>query len=250
MVEDTLIETQFDDDGGNVYKPEGDAATFAAGTFDEDSFDKETNEDEADYGDVLALYEALNAETRTTDPETWRADLEAVFDVEGFMRWLAVNSVIRNWDSYGQMSHNYYLYDDPSTGLLTWIPWDNNQALESGGMGGGRGGPGGSTGGSLDQESVGENWPLIRYLMDDPEYHALYVSAMQDFVDEVFVPDELADRLTALHELIAPYVVGENGEVEGYTYLNSESAFESSLPDLIAYVEERYALAQDYPGSQ
>jgi spore coat protein H len=86
--------------------------------------------------------------------------------------------------------------------------------------------------------------------MDDPEYHALYVSAMQGFVDEVFVPDELADRLTALHELIAPYVVGDNGEVEGYTYLDSESAFEDSLPGLIAYVEERYALAQDYLSSQ
>jgi spore coat protein H len=248
LVEDTVIETQFEDDGGNVYKPEGDAATFAAGTYNEDSFDKETNQDEADYSDVLALYEALNAETRTTDPETWRADLEAVFDVEGYMRWLAVNSVIRNWDTYGQMAHNYYLYNDPSTGQLTWIPWDNNQAMEGGGMGGG--GRGGSIGGSLDQESVGENWPLIRYLMDDPEYHALYVSALQDFVDEVFVPDELADRLTALHEMIAPYVVGENGEVEGYTYLDLESAFEDSLPDLIAYVDERYTLAQDYLSSQ
>jgi spore coat protein H len=250
MIEDTVIETHFEDDGGNVYKPEGNGATFAEGTFDEESFDKETNEDEADFSDVQALYEALNADTRTTDPETWRSDLESVFDVDGFMRWLAVNSVIQNWDTYGQMAHNYYLYNDPATGQLTWIPWDNNQALEGGGMGGGRGGPGGSTGDSLGHENVGENWPLIRYLMDDPEYHALYVSYMQEFVDKVFVPDELVDRLTVLHEMIAPYVVGENGEVEGYTYLSSESAFEESLAGLIEHVNERHALAQDYLSSQ
>jgi spore coat protein CotH len=115
IVDDTVIETQFDDDGGNVYKPDGAGATFAAGSFDEASFDKETHQDEADYGDILALFDALHAGTRTTDPGAWRSGLEAVFDVEGFVRWLAVNSVIQNWDSYGQMAHNYYLYNDPTT---------------------------------------------------------------------------------------------------------------------------------------
>ena len=54
-------------------------------------------------------------------------DLEEVFDVSGFLNYLAVNSVIQNWDTYGIMSHNYYLYHDPTTDLLTWIPWDNNE---------------------------------------------------------------------------------------------------------------------------
>jgi len=57
VVDDTVIGTQFADDSGNVYKPEGTGATFAEGTFDEASFDKQTNEDEADYSDILALFE-------------------------------------------------------------------------------------------------------------------------------------------------------------------------------------------------
>ncbi len=72
VVDDTLIETQFDDDSGNVYKPNGTGATFAANTFSEESFDKETNEEEADYSDILALYDALHSETRTSNPESWR----------------------------------------------------------------------------------------------------------------------------------------------------------------------------------
>ena len=56
VVDDTVIETQFEEDDGNVYKPSGTGATFAAGSFSEASFDKETNQDEADYSDILALY--------------------------------------------------------------------------------------------------------------------------------------------------------------------------------------------------
>jgi spore coat protein CotH len=198
---------------------------------------------------VLALYEALHAETRTTDPDTWRRNLEAVFDVDEFLHWLAVNTVIQNWDTYGRMAHNYYLYNDPTTGQLTWIPWDNNFALMSG-MGGGRAGQGGTDSASLDHDSVDDNWPLIRYLMDDPVYHALYVSYVEQTINTVFVPEQMEETYTALHEMIAPYVVGENGEIEGYTYLNSEEAFDTALTELIQQAYERYQLAQDYLSSQ
>ena len=44
----------------------------------------------------------------------------------------AVNGVMQNWDTYGRMAHNYVVYNDPGTGLLTWIPWDSNEALKDG----------------------------------------------------------------------------------------------------------------------
>lgn len=131
-VEDTVIETQFDDDSGNVYKPEGDGATFAEGTFDIECFYKKTNEDDADWSDVHELYTILNSETRLTNPEQWRAELEAVFNVDEFLRWLATNTAIQNWDTYGVNCRNFYLYTDPTDGRITWIPWDNNYALSSG----------------------------------------------------------------------------------------------------------------------
>ncbi len=135
-VDDTVLDTQFADDDGNLYKPEGTGASFAEGTFSEDVFVKKTNEDEADWSDILSLFAALHDDTRTTDPAAWRTNLEAVFDTDVFLKYLAVNTVIQNWDTYGRMTHNYYLYNDPDTGRLTWIPWDNNEALQEGKMGG------------------------------------------------------------------------------------------------------------------
>jgi spore coat protein H len=245
VVDDTLIETQFDDDGGNVYKPEGTGATFAEGSFDEESFDKETNQDEADYSDILTLFDALHADTRLTDPATWRSNLESVFNVDGFLRWLAVNMVVQNWDTYGQMAHNYYLYTDPITGLINWIPWDNNMALSAGMGGGFRGG-----GLSIDLNSVTEDWPLIRYLMDDPVYHEIYVAYVEETINGAFEPAKMAATYRALHDLIAPYVVGENGEQPGYTHLNSAVEFDTALTALIDHVNARYVTAQEYISSQ
>jgi spore coat protein H len=245
VVDDTVIETQFDDDSGNVYKPEGTGATFAEGSFDEESFDKETNQKKADYSDILALFDALHADTRLADPATWRSNLEAMLDVDGFVRWLAVNMVVQNWDTYGQMAHNYYLYTDPTTGLITWIPWDNNMALMAGMGGGDRGGSRGGL--SLDLESVGPDWPLIRYLTDDPVYHALYVTYIEETINGAFEPATMIATYQALHDLIAPYV---NGEQPEYTYLDSSEEFDTALTELINHVNERYAAAQEYVSSQ
>jgi len=108
-VDDTVVETQFSDDSGNLYKPEGSGASFKEGSFSQSSFDKETNEDEADWSDIQSLFAVLHDDSRTTDRAAWRANLEAVFDVDTFLKYLATNTVIQNWDTYGRMTHNYFL---------------------------------------------------------------------------------------------------------------------------------------------
>lgn len=242
VIDDTVIETQFSDGSGNVYKPEGNAATFAAGTFDEEELSKETNEKANDFSDVLALYNALNSDLRATDPAAWRAGLEAVFDVDVFLRWLATNTVAQNWDTYGQMAHNFYLYTNPENGLLTWIPWDNNMAL---GESFSRGPRGGSTNGSLsfDKSGVNEQWPLIRYLLDDATYYATYVAYLDEVSSGAFEPTKMAEIYTTYHNLIAPYVTTEQ---EGYSNLTSQRAFTASLDVLINHAQSRYTLTQAF----
>ena len=340
-VEDTVITTQFADDSGNLYKPEGTGATFAEGTFDTASFEKKTNEKAADWSDVEALYRILNSDTRLSDPARWRAELEAVFDVDIFLRWLATNTVIQNWDTYGGNCRNFYLYTDPATGKITWIPWDNNYAL-SGGMSsgnqgpeaGGRGdvpgmndaaiGPAGEDPGlssaevlavsrfagtdtldpawsalaedrvrvterfaqngtpqaawtrpddgqvpadrapgdqapegmnagggmgrtlSLGLDEVGENWPLIRYLADDPVYSEQYQYYVGLVATTSFEPAKMEEIYRYYHSLIEPYVTGPEGEQSGYTHLDSPEGFDTALDDLIAHAYSRYDAVVEY----
>lgn len=239
VVDDTLIETQFSDDSSNVYKPEGSGASFAAGSFTEASFDKETNQEEEDYSDILALFDSLHADSRSTDPDTWRQELEAVFDVDTFLNWLAVNTLIQNWDTYGWMTHNYYLYNNPETGQLVWIPWDNNESLKSG--------EGMRPALSLGLDEVKNNWPLISYLRDDPVYYQKYLSYLESFAEDIFTQEKMAEMYQYYHDLVTPYALDESADS---TLVQSQEAFERSVNDLIQHTRQRITAAETFLSDQ
>ncbi len=234
-VDDTVITRKFPT-GGNLYKPDGRAATFGAGTFVTAELVKKTNEELADFSDVRALYDALHAPSRTVDAAAWRAGLEAVFDVDTFLRWLAANTVIQNWDSYGLMWHNYYLYHDPATARLTWIPWDHNEAFTDGKDRGVL---------SLGLDEVTAQWPLIRYLLDDPTYLAAYEESMRSFATEVFTPERMLEQYDSLAALVR-----EDAEAElwPYTFLRSPADFDAAMDTLRTHVQTRQALVLDHLG--
>tara|TARA_R110001583_G_scaffold184266_2_gene343571 strand:+ start:4707 stop:6137 length:1431 start_codon:yes stop_codon:yes gene_type:complete len=234
-VDNTVIDTQFSSDNGNLYKPEDYGASFVDGTFNEDGFEKKTNEDEADWTDIKDLFSALHASTRTTDPTAWRAGLDAVLDTDVFLHYLAVNTVIQNWDTYGRMAHNYYLYNSPDTNKLTWIPWDNNEALQTGNMGG-----------SLPLNFSGlssSSWPLIGYLYSDSVYKAKYDAYVQDVVDGAFNVNTMQTTYTTYAALIESYATTE---VSGYTFLNSSSDFQTAVNTLKTHVSSRASAVSSY----
>jgi len=293
-VADTMITSQFTNGSGNLYKAENiRTTTFANSSFNISGFSKETNKKKGS-ADLEQLYKALNSDLRTTDPAAWRSGLESILNVDEFITWLAANTIIQNWDTYGMASHNFFLYNNPEDGRFVWIPWDNNEALQnlSAGMGGNFGpgagigsenlspnvghgfagmppGPGNDTpmngppggqgmgggmrgdhpsGGqlSLNLDEVSDQWPLIRYLMDDPVYHEKYVQAVEKVLSGAFNPDNLKSLYTKNHDLIARFVVGGNGEQKGYTLLRSPGEFNSSLDALLSHADSRYTDAMAY----
>jgi Spore coat assembly protein len=226
-MDDTGYKTQFAQATGNLYKPDGDAATFASGTFDTDELYLKTNEDLADYSDVRALYDVINSSLRTSDTETWKKNLEKVFNVDIFLKWLAANTVIQNWDTYGNMSHNYFLYNNPENGLLTWIPWDNNEAFQTGKQG---------LALSFSMSEVSSGWPLIKYIIAQPKYNALYKAYLKQFIDEVFIPADMISTYSTYYELLKDYAYLEE---PGYTYIYNDSQFDSAVDVLKTHVQSR-----------
>ncbi|MDC7224044.1 MAG: CotH kinase family protein [Spirochaetales bacterium] len=229
-VDDTVIETQYDDDDGNLYKPEDDAATFAEGTYDEDEYGLKTDDDES-YEDILELYEAINDSSRYYDTDTWMTNLEAILDVDTFLKWLAVNTVMQNWDTYGVMPHNFYLYNNPDTGTFEWIPWDNNEAMQDIEL-------------CLDisMEEVDDSWPLIRYIMDVDSYYATYKEYCGDFADTIFNDSYMTPLFEEYRDLIGDYVAAEGDD---YTF-TSEREFYQSVEEIIEHTDERNQVAQNF----
>lgn len=235
IVEDTMLDDQFGSSDGNCYKPEDNAATFAYGTFNTSEFDLKTNEDAPDYSDVETLYNVIHSNNRISDVDLWKTELESIFDVDNFMHWLAANTVIQNWDTYGKMSHNYYLYTNPYTNKIVWIPWDNNEALyaEKQTL-------------SLSMSEVGSTWPLISYLINISDYKTLYENYLLSTINEAFEPAKVKETYQYYHNLIYDYTIGAEGEQAGYTFLSSSSEFTNSLNEQNTHVDGRYNAVMNY----
>lgn len=234
-VDDTVISTQFTSKKGNLYKPDGAAATFANGSFNKDQLVKKTNEDEADYTDVQNLLSVLHASNRTSDAATWRKNLDAIFDTEVFLKYLAVNTTVQNWDTYGRMTHNYFLYNNPATSKLTWIPWDNNEALQTG-----------KQGGSLPLNFSGltdASWPIIGYLYKDAVYKAKYDAYLKEVINGPFKTATMQTLYDKYSTLINSYATSER---TGYTFLRSSSEFSSGISTLKTHVSGRQSAVESY----
>ena len=236
-VDDTVIETQYENSDGNLYKPEGTGASFASGSFNISDMNKKNNETENDYSDVKNLYDIINSSERESNPDSWKSKLSEVFDVPVFLKWLAANTVMQNWDTYGQMTHNYYLYHNPETEKQEWIPWDNNEALKEGKQKGAL---------SVSLEEVGNNWPLIRYIIDQEDWKAIYQEELGAFVNEEFYADKMNPIYENYRALLRDFVVGDSGEQSEYSFLDNDTDFDTAFDILEQHVIDRDLVVQEY----
>ncbi len=56
--------------------------------------------------------------------EAFKKEIGAYLDVDVFLRFIAVNTMLPNTDSFMTTGHNYYIYLNPKTDKLVFMPWD------------------------------------------------------------------------------------------------------------------------------
>ena len=232
VVFDSAVKNEFGSSTGNCYKPEDDGAAFSYGSFDQSYFENKSGG--ANFSDVEDLYSTIHSSLRTSDPTSWRSTMNSYLNMDDYLKYMAVNFSIQNWDTYGRMPHNYYLYNDPNTGQLNWIPWDNNEAFEEGKMGGAL---------SIDLSDATDDWPLLSYVIADPVYEAQYKVHLRDFIDNHFNTSNMSSIYSNYSSLIQTSV---DSETSGFTYLNSSSDFTNALNDLNTHVSQRYSVIDSY----
>jgi len=269
LVEDpadsAMLTSQFGGAAGNLYKPDGIGADWT--TFDRAGFEKKTNKGKADFSDIQAAIDALHADL---PPAEWRANLERHFDVDLFLRWLAVNQVVDNWDSYGRFAHNYYVYADPGrNGRLVWIPWDNNYsfgliplAANPAGMAqiipraaGAAPAPQvpvpqgpmpagvpmiGSNDDVLFEKGVGQGWPLISRLLADPVYMPRYRAHLRFALGGLYERDRLTARIREWQKLLAPSVKSDRPA----SMFGATEDFPAAVTSLLTAVDKRRSLIE------
>lgn len=195
-------------------------------------------EDPKAWADLIKLCKVLNE----TPPEKLEAELGAILDIDGALRFLALENALVNNDGYWVRTSDYSLYEDVK-GVFHVLPHDSNEALVRpggpGGPGGPRGmrfrpppgdapngdqpprdqfvggpGPGGPGGGGPRMNIKGveldpliaandENKPLISKLLAVPKFKERYLGYVRDIATKWLDWEKLGPIARQYHSLIA-----------------------------------------------
>ena len=128
-----------------------------------------------DYSSLFALVDAMN----TPGTDTYTAAVEAVVDVEQWMRVFAARRIVADWDGYGySRGKNTWAYK-PTQDRWQLIPWDLDFSL-----GGGSDGP--------TQTLFSANDPTIARMYNHPPFRRVYLRAFHEAL-QVALPPETMD---------------------------------------------------------
>ncbi len=131
-IDEQFLQERFDDDSGNLYKclwpadltylgPDAAAYRPDPNADIRRPYDLKGKDDDSEgYDDLARLIEVLNRSSNAEFP----AALDAVFDINGYLRVMAVDVAVGSWDNYWFLKNNYYLYFDPTSGKAHLIPYD------------------------------------------------------------------------------------------------------------------------------
>lgn len=121
-VKKPLLRRFFASDRGDLY--EGNAgADFRSELLHR--FEKKTNEEVLDRTPLERVRMALES-----TGEQMLAELEQVLDVEQYLRFWAVETLVAQWDGYSGNTNNFFAYHDPLSGKLSFLPWGTDDTFE------------------------------------------------------------------------------------------------------------------------
>lgn len=144
-------------------------------------------------GDTLAPLEELTAVLERPD-DALMEGLAEVLDLDAFMTFWAVESLIGHWDGYGQGRNNFYVYHD-SNDLLYFIPWGADAVFQD---------PNGS--------AVLASSRLTTRLYNHPEGKQLFLDELQRVLDDVWDEEALHAEVARVNELIAPRLLDADAQ--------------------------------------
>ncbi|HXT69144.1 MAG TPA: CotH kinase family protein [Vicinamibacterales bacterium] len=149
-----------------------------------------------------------------TDVALFRSRIGQYLDVDGFLRYIAVNAFIINTDSYLRGGHNFFLYLDPADDRVRFLPWDQDLSLGSRGRGIQ----------SFDiMNPAGPDQPLIHWLLDDPAVATRYRAIVRELAGSAFASAELTKLVDALEAVVSSRDPGPRA------FLDSRAAYVRNL---------------------
>jgi spore coat protein CotH len=221
QIDKTFLKSRFEDGDGNLYKCIGWSDLTYLGTDKnayKSSLELKTNESEDDWSRFIEFVKYAN-KFEISDQQ-YAQEFPEKFDIDGYFKVLAIDILLQNWDSYYDHGRNFYIYDNPSTGQMTWIPWDYNLSFSATSID------------ILASQIFGTQKPLIRNLLNDPENVNRLVRAYEGILEDNFTIERLAPLIDQTKQLIREEVENDPN------YTLTIEQFDASLEETISIHHE------------
>jgi hypothetical protein len=199
-----FLARHFKDNDGNLY--EGTLSDFRAGWMA--TWETKTSSTKSGLGDILAVKAIL----ALPDSEVLAA-LATLVDLDAFYTFWAMEVLVNHADGYTSMANNFYVYSDPTSKQMHFVPWGADNTLSNV-----------STSSASAPKHVHAYTALSRRLYLLPTAQAKYVAAMRKLLKDVWVEAKLKAEIDRIEQLIGQVAINDpllKSSTNGVTFASS-----------------------------
>lgn len=200
--DDQFLQQNFDTDKGNLF--EADTTTQLAWNGNQPEnypeIKLQSKEQAGAWDKLITWLDLINNNYQYN----FQQELHAGFDITGFVKALSTDMFIDNWDSYAANGRNFFIYENPKTQKLSWIPWDYNLSFWEKNL------P------PFPQNDQHKMRPLIWRFYENSYLKKQYLENMCRLINEAAVSYPLTQKIAAAQDLIKDAVQADSNKF--YTY--------------------------------
>jgi Raf kinase inhibitor-like YbhB/YbcL family protein len=245
-------------------------------------YELKSKEDLRAWVSLILLCKNLDA----AEPENLEAELGTMLDLDGVLRFLALENALVNSDGYWTRASDYLIYLHPD-GIFHILPYDYNETLmdESGGPGGGGGSGGGRRGpppiANMQSSGNGEgktnqaqrpgpppggggghdeggttleplvsaernDRPLASRLLAVPELRARYLEYVQEIAEQWLDPEVLGPMISKYDKLLDADVWDDTRKLESYEAYCTQVDLDPAGDGLLGFAAQRRAFLLEH----
>jgi CotH kinase protein len=191
-------------------------------------FQIKSKDDPESWAALIGLVKTL----QDTPPEKLEAALASRLDIDGYLRFLALDNVLTSADAFYMRVSDYSLYRHPD-GRFHFVFHDANETFDSGG----RGGPQLSPLAAVDET----NKPIISKVLAVPALRARYLGFVREIAEKSFDWNTLRPVVKAYRDLIEADVARDTRKLYTTEEFQRTTADDASYGTLRSFIEARRA---------
>ncbi|HAO65490.1 MAG TPA: hypothetical protein DCR17_02215, partial [Verrucomicrobiales bacterium] len=132
--------------------------------------------------------------------------LETYLDVDQFLRFLAVNALLSNLDSFLGGTQNHYIYLEPDSNKFQFLPWDMDHSFGAFPL---QGTPDSRRDLSIDHPA-GMEHTLIERVLSIQHHKETYHAHLDTYLETIFGEEKMLGQIQSAAAFVRP-LVGING---------------------------------------